>query len=312
MTDTCPSPAVSTTLLTRRYGPHVAVDRVTVTVPRGTVAGLIGPNGAGKTTLMAMLLGLVRPTSGAATVLGRAPGQRAATGSTAGALIEAPAFHPGLDGVANLAYLARLGGHDPSRIPELLDLVGLSERREARYAVYSLGMKQRLGIAAALIGDPDLVVLDEPSNGVDPEGMRDIRRIIGEIAAQGRTILVSSHLLGELEQVCTWLVVLAEGRLVYEGPPVGLPNPTGDRLLLRPQHASDLTSLMSVLAPFGRWSTVDDAVVGLSIDGREPYDLAARVNHEAHAAGISLAEVRHDRADLETRYLALVHGGVRA
>ena len=185
---------------------------------------------------MAMLLGLVRPSGGSATVLGSPVSKRTEYLPRVGALIEGPAFHPGVSGVDNLRSLAVLGGHSTVGIDDLIDLVGLTGRGGDRVGSYSFGMKQRLGIAAALIGDPQLVILDEPTNGLDPVGMQDVRTLIREIADGGRTVIVSSHLLGELEHVCDWLIVLDHGGLVHLGTPESLGGTT-DTLVLRP-HAT--------------------------------------------------------------------------
>src|SRR4051794_15064505 len=226
--------AVSVAGLTKRYGDRTAVGDLTLDIPAGVVAGFIGPNGAGKTTTMAMLLGLVRPTSGRGRVLGEDLSRPERYLQRVGALVEGPALWPGLTGLENLTLLARLGGHDPSRIPDVLELVGLAERATDRVGRYSFGMKQRLGIGAALLGDPALLVLDEPTNGLDPVGINEMRELIGRVASAERTVLVSSHLLGELEHVCDWLIMIDHGRLVYDGsaggfsapaapPPVGGP-----------------------------------------------------------------------------------------
>ena len=186
--DTTPDHAVAVDGLTKRYGGRTAVDGLSFAIPRGVVAGFIGPNGAGKTTTMAMLLGLVRPTSGHGTVLGEPLGKPARYLNRVGALIEGPALHPAASGIDNLRSLAVLGKHSERNIPAVLDLVGLAARGRDRFGSYSMGMKQRLGIAAALLGDPELLILDEPTNGLDPVGMQDIRRLIGEIAgADGRS-----------------------------------------------------------------------------------------------------------------------------
>ncbi len=161
--------------LTKRYGDRVAVDHLDIEVPSGVVAGFVGPNGAGKTTTMAMLLGLVRPTAGTGTVLGASIDEPAAYLHEVGALIESPAFYPSLTGAENLRMFATVGRHDTASIPALLDEVGLGDRGDDRYRSYSLGMKQRLGIAAALLGDPKLLILDEPANGLDPQGVREMR-----------------------------------------------------------------------------------------------------------------------------------------
>ena len=223
-------------------------------MPRGAVAGLIGPNGAGKTTLMAMLLGLVRSSGGSATVLDHPIERPADYLGRVGALIETPAFHPAVSGVDNLRALALLARQSPDDIDELIDLVGLAGRGHDRYGSYSLGMKQRLGIAAALLGDPELVILDEPTNGLDPVGMQDMRALIGEIAGHGRTVLVSSHLLSELEQVCDWLVVIDRGGLVHLGPPDTLAGT--DRLVLRAADVARADDLAVLAGSSGLRTTI--------------------------------------------------------
>ncbi|MBA2337247.1 MAG: ATP-binding cassette domain-containing protein, partial [Acidimicrobiia bacterium] len=181
------SPALTVNGLTKQYGGHTAVDNLDVELPTGVVAGFVGPNGAAKTTTMAILLGLVRPTAGTATVLGCTIDQPAAYLHRVGALVKSPAFHPSLSGADNLRMLAIVGGHQPASIPGLLHLVGLAGRGDDPYRGYSLGMKQRLGIAVALLDDPELLILDEPANGLDPQGVRDMRGLIGSVADQGRT-----------------------------------------------------------------------------------------------------------------------------
>src|SRR5579875_956779 len=215
---------VAVTGLTKRYGRRTVVDQVDLRLATGSITGLIGPNGAGKTTIMSMLLGLVRPSSGRGTVLGHDLSRPADYLAHVGALIEGPAFFGNLSGRDNLHYFARLGGHDVGIVPEVLDVVGLQGREGDSYSSYSLGMKQRLGIGAALLGDPELVILDEPTNGVDPAGMRDIRAMVRRIAADGRTVLISSHLLAELEHVCDRVIVLDQGGLRYSGPLHELPS----------------------------------------------------------------------------------------
>ena len=192
---------ISTHALTKRYGDTiVAVDELALRVRRGEVYGFLGPNGAGKTTTLRMLVGLVRPTSGEATVLGAPPGARAGL-ARIGAMIEQPAFYPYLSGRDNLRVLARHAGVEEPRVRSVLDQVGLSSRATDRSATYSMGMKQRLGVAAALLKDPELLILDEPTNGLDPAGMAEMRDFIRSLADGGRTVLLSSHLMGEIEQV---------------------------------------------------------------------------------------------------------------
>jgi ABC-2 type transport system ATP-binding protein len=292
--------------LTKRFGQRVAVDAVSFSVPAGTVAGLIGPNGAGKTTIMAMLLGLVRPTDGSATVLGSPVSKRTDYLPRVGALIEGPAFHPAVSGIDNLRSLAVLGGHPTADIDDLVDLVGLTGRGGDRVGSYSFGMKQRLGIAASLLGDPELVILDEPTNGLDPVGMQDVRTLIRTMSASGRTVIVSSHLLGELEHVCDWLIVLDRGGLVHLGTPESLGG-TSDALVLRsdPAQLDDLAAIAgSSGLPIERR---DDGLVLTLVDAVDPHRLAAELNRRAHAAGIVLTELHHQRADLEARYLELVN-----
>jgi ABC-2 type transport system ATP-binding protein len=207
---------VETRELTKRYGSHVvAVDRVSLTVRRGEVYGFLGPNGAGKTTSMRMLLGLIRPTSGAASVLGRPPGHPESL-ARIGALVESPAFYPYLSGMDNLRVVARYAGVPKRQIEEVLQLVDLTDRARDKFATYSLGMKQRLGVAAALLKDPELLILDEPTNGLDPAGMADMRDLIRRLGSGERTVLLSSHLLGEVEQICDRVGVIFRGRLIAE------------------------------------------------------------------------------------------------
>ena len=202
--------------LTKRYGSHtVAVDRVSLTVRRGEVYGFLGPNGAGKTTTMRMLLGLIRPTSGAASVLGRRPGHPESL-ARIGALVESPAFYPYLSGRDNLRVIARYAGVPKERIDSALEQVELADRARDKFATYSLGMKQRLGVAAALLKDPELLILDEPTNGLDPAGMADMRDLISSLGSGERTVLLSSHLLGEVEQICDRVGVSSKGRMIAE------------------------------------------------------------------------------------------------
>ncbi|RBY82547.1 ABC transporter ATP-binding protein [Geodermatophilus sp. TF02-6] len=206
---------VTTDSLTKRFGDRLAVDSVSLTVRRGEVYGFLGPNGAGKTTTLRMLLGLVRPTSGRARVLGAPPGTPAAVAGT-GALVEGPGFYPYLSGRDNLRVLARYRGLDDRAVDAALDRVDLAARGRDRFRAYSLGMKQRLGVAAALLGEPELLVLDEPTNGLDPAGMADMRALVVDVAAGGQTVILSSHLLAEVQEICDRVGVVSDGRLVAE------------------------------------------------------------------------------------------------
>ena len=279
--------------------------RLDLDVPRGVVAGFVGPNGAGKTTTMAMLLGLVRPTSGTGTVLGSPIDEPAAYLPRVGALIESPAFYPPLTGEQNLHVLAIVGRHDGADIPGLLELVGLDERGDDRYRTYSLGMKQRLGIAAALLGDPELLILDEPANGLDPQGVREMRELIERLARADRTVLVSSHNLSELEQVCDWLVLIDTGRSVYQGPAADF-LADGAALAVAPQRSDDLDGLLRVVIGTGLTAQRNAERVIIPLRGRDRSDLAAQVNAAAFAAGLVLVEIAPVRDTLEERYLSLV------
>src|SRR5258708_780656 len=203
-----PAPAIDTHDLSKHFGQRKVVDSLTISIPSKTIAGLVGPNGAGKTTTIRMLVGLVQPSAGSARILGKPLTERRSYLPHVGALIEAPAFYPGLSGQTNLEVLAQLGGLPHSRIGELLELVGLSDRAKDQVGKYSQGMKQRLGVAMALLPDPDLLILDEPTNGLDPLGIIQMRDLLRHLRDQGKTVLISSHLLAELEQVMDWLVVL--------------------------------------------------------------------------------------------------------
>jgi ABC-type multidrug transport system ATPase subunit len=202
--------------LGKRYGAVVAVDGVDMRVERGEVYGFLGPNGAGKTTMLRMLAGLIRPTSGTATVAGSSPGTPESLAAI-GCLIEAPAFYPYLSGRDNLRVVADYSGVPRAAIEPALETVELAPRAGDKFKTYSLGMKQRLGVAAALLKNPDLLILDEPTNGLDPQGMADMRGLITHLGQGSRTVLVSSHLLAEVEQMCTRIGVIQRGKVIAEG-----------------------------------------------------------------------------------------------
>jgi ABC-type multidrug transport system ATPase subunit len=206
---------VETNELTKRYGDRLAVDEVSMTVKRGEVYGFLGPNGAGKTTTLRMLVGLIRPTGGSATILGQPAGRPEVT-ARIGALIEGPGFYPSLSGRDNLRVMSRYGGLDEFHVDEALRRVDLADRGDDKFKSYSLGMKQRLGVACALMGDPELIVLDEPTNGLDPAGMADMRSLIVDLARGGQTVLLSSHLLAEVQDICDRVGVINRGRLLSE------------------------------------------------------------------------------------------------
>jgi ABC-2 type transport system ATP-binding protein len=302
------APAIRVDGLTKRYGSRDVVDHLSVEVPRGVIAGFVGPNGAGKTTTLRMLLGLVRPTSGTGAVLGGSIDDPSKYLSRVGGLVEGPAFHPALSGRRNLEVLAALGGRDAQEIPALLSEVGLGSRGEDPYRTYSLGMKQRLGIAGALIGEPELLILDEPTNGLDPAGIREMREFVARLARADRTIFVSSHLLAEVEQVCDWLVMIDEGKLVYQGSTAALLASTVTSIIVAPRHRRDLKKLRKVLATDGYAIDIGDDRLTIDADGADPVELAADINRRAMENGIVLVELHPRRARLEDRYLSMVGG----
>jgi len=304
-------PVVQTQGLTKRYGSRTVVDALNMRIPPGVVAGFIGPNGAGKTTTLRMLLGLVRPSAGGGQVFGLPLHSPASYLPSVGALIESPAFYPGLSGQRNLEVQATLGGHPLARVLVVLERVGLAERGGDRYRTYSLGMKQRLGIAGALLSDPTLLILDEPTNGLDPAGIRDMRALVRSLAQDGPTVLISSHLLAEVQQVCDWLVVIEHGRLVFQGPTARL-LAGGDELTLKPEHLADLPRLQAQLARRGLVATVADDRVQVelgeanTISGATGINgLLAEINRTAMAEQVTLVELSITRASLEDRYLTL-------
>ncbi len=212
------APALETTDLTKRYGSIVAVDRLNLTVERGEIFGFLGPNGAGKTTTMRMLLGLIRPTSGSATVLGMGiANQLPAILSRTGAVIENPTFYPYLSGRDNLRACARLTNTPEDRIPPILALMDLTDAANRSFKAYSLGMKQRLAVGAAMLHSPDLLILDEPANGLDPAGIVEMRDLMKRLKAHGHTVLISSHVLHEIEQICDRIAILNHGKIVVQG-----------------------------------------------------------------------------------------------
>ena len=224
---------IETTSLTKRYGKIVAVDGLSMEVPRGHVFGLLGPNGSGKTTTMSMLLGLVRPTAGSFSLFG-APTHHESALHRVGAIIETPAFYPYLSGRQNLAYFQGiLGGGTPGELDKLLEQVGLADRGNDRFHTYSLGMKQRLGLAYALLGDPELLFLDEPTNGMDPAGMAEVRELIRSLGTDERTVLLSSHLLHEVEEVCDSVAILSKGKLIAQGKVADLVRQSREQVRVR-------------------------------------------------------------------------------
>jgi ABC-type multidrug transport system ATPase subunit len=283
--------------LTKRYGDLTAVDRLSLSVHRGEIYGFLGPNGAGKTTTLRMLLGLVRPTSGDTTVLGARPGSSEGL-SRIGALIEAPGFYPFLSARHNLLVMAGHAGVAAERVDAVLEEVGLAARSKDRFDAYSQGMKQRLGVAAALLKDPEVLILDEPTTGLDPKGMAEMRDFIREQGRAGRTVLLSSHLMPEVEQVCDRAGVIDRGVLVKEGTVDELRG--GGVLLVR---ADPLDLAGRVLHDLPGISEVRSGDGALRI--RVDLSRASAVNGALVAAGVAVSELRPERASLEDVFLEL-------
>jgi len=286
--------------LTRRYGSITAVDDLHLRIRKGEVYGFLGPNGAGKTTTLRMLVGLIRPTSGTISVLGSGPGTSKGL-ARVGSMIETPTFYPFLSGRDNLAMLAAYTGTPGYRIDEVLGIVRLTDRAGDPFRTYSLGMKQRLGVAAALLKDPPLLILDEPTNGLDPAGMAEMRQLIRDLGSGERTVLVSSHLMHEVEQICDRVGVIARGRLVAEGTVQDLRGPIA--LVIRADPLEEAKQLLDGIAGAARIGIESDAL-RITFDPRSTLD-PAYVNHRLVAAGIAVRELRLDQRSLESVFLAL-------
>jgi ABC-2 type transport system ATP-binding protein len=295
--------AVSTTGLTKRFGDRTVVDRVDLAIPAGSVCGFVGPNGAGKTTTIRMLLGLIRPTAGSGSILGGSLREPATYLRKVGALIEAPAFYPQLSGQDNLRALARLGQLNLKTVAPALARAGLTDRASDKYRSYSLGMKQRLGIAASLLPDPELLILDEPTNGLDPAGIVEMRGLIRSFADDGMTVLVSSHLISEIEQICDYVVMIRAGRLVHQGSVANLRATQQRDLIAAPEHDADLEQLAKVLAAAGCTTTMQPAenTVRVETAGLSAADL----NRLAARNGITLRQLAEQTRSLERAFFAL-------
>jgi ABC-2 type transport system ATP-binding protein len=284
--------------LTKRYGEALAVDGLSFTAPAGRVTGFVGPNGAGKSTTMRMVLGLAAPDVGTALVNGRPYGELEAPLRQIGALLEAGSLHPGRRARDHLSWLAQSNDLPPSRVAEVLDLVGLSSVARRRAGGFSLGMSQRLGIAAAMLGDPPVLMLDEPVNGLDPEGIRWIRGLLRSLAAEGRAVLVSSHLMSELQGTADHLVVIGRGRLIADasmGDLLGAAS--GDTVTVRTPDPGEATV---VLANAGATVSSTGSDV-LEVSGLSTEEVAAELAEH----GLRLRELTPHRASLEDAYMEL-------
>ena len=295
--------AIETHGLSKHFGKLTAVDGLTFSVPAGTIAGFIGPNGAGKTTTIRLLLGLVRPDAGSATILGQPLTNSLGYLPRVGALIEAPAFYPSLSARANLEVLARLGGYPSSRVREVLDLVELSDRARDRVGSYSLGMKQRLAIASCLLGDPEVMVFDEPTNGLDPVGIAEIRELIKKLHQEGKTIIMASHLLDEVEKVCTHAAILRTGELLITG--------RVEEILVDDDvvelSAADLNALANLLQQLNKNVVIDAKLKIVHITFPKGTARLDEINSFCFKNGIILNHLIMKKKRLEARFFELTN-----
>ena len=299
--------AVETHGLTKRFGSNVAVDDVELLVPRGSAFGYLGPNGAGKTTLIRTLLGLTRANSGTMSLLGTpVPAQRSRALARIGAIVDEPRFHPHLTGRENLRLLAAArGGDADTRIAPSLDRVGLTDRADDRVATYSMGMRQRLGVASCLLADPDLLVLDEPMNGLDPAGMHEMRAMIASLAGEGRAVMLSSHLLDEVERSCDAVAIVDHGRVIRQGPIDELIRGAGPSAVqvdcAEPGRAAQLIGQAGIAAG----TALSDTGLTVTLPAGASRELIADINRRLVAADIDVYGLHESRASLEDWFLSV-------
>jgi len=291
---------IVSTALTKVFGGRIrAVDHLSFAVEPGSVTGFLGPNGAGKTTTLRMLLGLVKPTSGSSTINGVPYHQLDKPLTVVGAALESSSFHPARSGRNHLRVMCAAAGLPDQRADEVLDLVGLRDAGKRKVRTYSMGMRQRLALAAALIGNPHVLMLDEPANGLDPEGIVWLRTFFRHLAAQGRTVLVSSHQLNEVQEFADRVVILDHGRLIRSGSIAELTAGT-DTVVVRTPQGQQLADALS--RHDVRWEATEDGALRVRIDN------PATVGHIAFQAGVELHELRVDRFDLEQLFFSLTRG----
>ena len=287
--------------LSKKYGDRMALSHANFEVPMGSICGFVGPNGSGKTTTIRMLLGLITPSTGSGHVLGESITQPEKYLPKVGAMIEGPAFYPALTGKQNLAVLAKLGGFSTDQIQKLLELVDLGDRGDSKFKTYSLGMKQRLGIAAALLPNPKLLVLDEPTNGLDPAGIHEVRTLLRKLADNGTTVFVSSHLLSEIEMISDYLVMLRQGKVIFSGKTSDLLAAQKPLILAKPENQNDLVKLNQIAQGLGLDSKIKEDLVEASEDA----NFAAKLNKAAFDAGITLTSLTSIRPTLEETFFEM-------
>ncbi len=299
--------AVETHGLTKRFGANVAVDDVELLVPRGCAFGYLGPNGAGKTTLIRTLLGLTHADGGTMSLLGiGVPAERSRALARVGAIVDEPRFHPHLTGQENLRLLAAArGGDTDKRIPPSLARVGLTERADDKVASYSMGMRQRLGVASCLLGDPELLILDEPMNGLDPAGMHEMRAMIASLVDEGRTVMLSSHLLDEVERTCDAVAIVDHGRVIRQGPIDELVRGAGGRVVR--VDCSDPATVGRILEEAGIAAglTLDERGLAVTLPPGGSRETVAEVNRRLVEGGISVYGLAEVQATLEDWFLSV-------
>lgn len=296
-----PDLALSVLDLSKNYGEQRAVSHASFEVPFGTVCGFVGPNGSGKTTTMRMLLGLISPSGGSAYVLGEPISHPERYLDRVGAMIEGPAFYPALSGAENLRVLATLGGLSIDRVQGLLDRVGLGDRANSKYKTYSLGMKQRLGIAAALLPTPQLLLLDEPTNGLDPAGIQEIRELLRSLADDGTTVFISSHLLSEIEMISDSLVMLRKGDVVFAGKTQDLLLQQQPTIIAKSADPKDLARLLEIAHYAGH----EGSIVGGVARILGPTEWAGVLNKMAFESGIILTQLSPVLPSLEATFFEM-------
>ena len=287
--------------LSKKYGDRMALSHANFEVPMGSICGFVGPNGSGKTTTIRMLLGLIKPTTGGGHVLGESITEPEKYLPRVGAMIEGPAFYPALTGLQNLTVLAKLGGFDVDSIQKLLEIVGLTDRGDSKYKTYSLGMKQRLGIAASLLPNPKLLVLDEPTNGLDPAGIQEIRNLLRKLADAGTTVFVSSHLLSEIEMISDHLVMLRLGKVIFSGKTSELLAKQLPVIVAKPSNKDDLDKLVKIAKDNGH----DAKIVDQNVHVIGAADYSAQFNKSAFDAGIILESLTPIRPSLEDTFFEM-------
>ena len=287
--------------LSKKYGDRMALSHANFEVPMGSICGFVGPNGSGKTTTIRMLLGLIKPTTGSGHVLGESISEPEKYLPNVGAMIEGPAFYPALTGTQNLTVLAKLGGFDTGIIQGLLDLVDLGDRGDSKYKTYSLGMKQRLGIAAALLPNPKLLILDEPTNGLDPAGIQEVRALLRKLADNGTTVFVSSHLLSEIEMISDYLVMLRLGKVIFSGKTIDLLAAQKPVIIAKPEDAKDLARLCEIASKLGERAVIKTDIVEVSGD----INFSSKLNKAAFDAGIILSSLTPVRPTLEDTFFEM-------